>query len=421
MHFFQYKDSELYCEDVPVTKIAQEVGTPFFLYSEATLTRHFHAFDSGFAGIPHLTCFAVKACSNIAILNLFGRMGGGADIVSGGELYRAMTAGIPPYSIIYSGVGKTESEIREALEASILMFNIESPQELDRVQKVALELGVIAPVGFRVNPDVDPKTHSYISTGLAKNKFGIPVEDALKEYKRARSMKGIAIRGVSCHIGSQLTKIDPFVEALRKLKDFIARLEADGIKVYYLDLGGGVGITYDDEEPPHPHDYAMAIKEELGDLDCTLILEPGRVIVGNAGILVTEVQYTKVNTGGEQDKRFVIVDAAMNDLTRPSLYGAYHEIIPVKKGDDENQIVDIVGPICETGDFMARDRNLSRVNQGDLLAIMSSGAYGFTMSSNYNSRARAAEVLVRGDRYYVIRAREEYHDLTRGEQIPEVA
>lgn len=420
MHFFQYKDNELYCEDVLVSEIAREVGTPFYLYSEATLTRHFQAFDSGFAGIPHLTCFAVKSCSNIAILNLFGRMGGGADIVSGGELFRATTAGIPPFSIIYSGVGKTESEIREALEASILMFNIESPQELDRVQRIALELGVVAPIGFRVNPDVDPQTHAYISTGLAKNKFGIPVEDALQEYRRAKSMKGIAIRGVSCHIGSQLTRIEPFVEALRKLKDFIARLEAEGIKIYYLDLGGGVGITYADEQPPHPHDYAMAINDELGDLDCTLILEPGRVIVGNAGILVTEVQYTKVNTGGEKDKRFVIVDAAMNDLTRPSLYGAYHEIIPVKKGAAEEQMVDIVGPICETGDFMARDRNLPQVEQGDLLAIMSSGAYGFSMSSNYNSRTRAAEVLVRGDKYFVIRLREDYHDLIKGESMPEV-
>lgn len=420
MHFFQYKDNELHCEEVPIREIAREVGTPFYLYSEATLTRHFQAFNSGFEGIEHLTCFAVKACSNIAILNLFGRMGGGADIVSGGELFRATSAGIPPFAIIYSGVGKTENEIRDALEANILMFNIESPQELDRVQRVAQELGVVAPVGFRVNPDVDPKTHSYISTGLAKNKFGIPVDDALDEYKRARSMEGIAIRGVSCHIGSQLTQIEPFIEALRKVKDFIARLEAEGIKIYYLDLGGGVGITYDDEEPPHPHDYAMAIKEELGELNCTLILEPGRVIAGNAGILVTEVQYTKVNTGGKEDKRFVIVDAAMNDLTRPSLYGAYHEIIPVKKKASDDQVVDIVGPICETGDFMAKDRNLPKVGQGDLLAIMSSGAYGFTMASNYNSRTRAAEVLVRGDKYFLIREREDYYDLIKGETIPEV-
>lgn len=419
MHYFQYKDNELYCEEVAIRDIADKVGTPLYLYSEATLTRHFQAFDSGFAAVPHLTCFAVKACSNIAVLNLFARMGGGADIVSGGELYRARAAGIPASSIIYSGVGKTEEEIRQALEEKILMFNVESPQELDRIQRIALDMEVVAPVGFRVNPDVDPRTHSYISTGLAKNKFGIPVEDALQEYLRAESMEGIVIRGVSCHIGSQLTQIDPFVEALRKVKNFVSRLAEKGIAVDYLDLGGGVGITYETEQPPHPADYAMAIQEELGEMKCTLILEPGRVIAGNAGILVTEVQYTKVNTGGEEDKHFVIVDAAMNDLTRPSLYGAYHEIIPVDRSASGRQRVDIVGPICETGDFMARDRELPNVKQGDLLAIMSSGAYGFTMSSNYNSRPRAAEVLVRGDRYFVIRTREEFPDLIKGETIPE--
>jgi diaminopimelate decarboxylase len=419
MHHFQYKGNELYCEEVPVREIAAGVGTPFYLYSEATLTRHFRAFDSAFAGKNHLTCFAVKACSNIAILNLFAKLGGGADIVSGGELYRAVTAGIPADRIIYSGVGKTVAELRQALEAGILMFNIESPQELDRLQAIALELGRTAPVAFRVNPDVDPQTHAYISTGLAKNKFGIPVEDALREYIRARDMEGIAIRGVSCHIGSQLTLIDPFIEALRKLKHFIGRLEENGIRTDHLDLGGGVGITYADEQPPHPHDYAKAIIEELGDLNCSLVLEPGRVIAGNAGILVTEVQYTKVNTGGEADKHFVIVDAAMNDLTRPSLYGAYHEIFPVMQGGGGKRMVDIVGPICETGDFMARDRLLPLAAQGDLLAIMSSGAYGFTMASNYNSRPRAAEVLVRGDRFQVIRARESYEDLIRGEMLPE--
>lgn len=419
MHHFQYKDNELYCEEVPIRDIAKNVGTPFYLYSEATLARHFNAFDSGFIGIPHLTCFAVKSCSNLAVLNLFGRMGGGADIVSGGELFRAMQAGIPPHFIIYSGVGKTEQEITQALKAGILMFNVESPQELDRIHKIALKLGTVAPVGFRVNPDVDPKTHAYISTGLAKNKFGIPVEEAFYEYTRARAMNGISVCGVSCHIGSQLTQIAPFIEALRKLKDFILRLNREGITISYLDLGGGVGITYRDEEPPHPHEYAKAIKEELGDLECTLILEPGRVIVGNAGILVTQVQYTKVNTGGEAGKRFVVVDAAMNDLARPSLYGAYHEIIPVKKKRAGEYVVDIVGPICESGDFMARDRNLPKTEPGDLLAIMSSGAYGFSMSSNYNSRPRAAEVLVRGDEFFVIRERESFQDLIKGESIPE--
>ncbi|NOQ45379.1 MAG: diaminopimelate decarboxylase, partial [Desulfobulbaceae bacterium] len=331
MHHFKYRNNTLHCEDVAVTEIAAIVGTPFYLYSSATLERHFQVFDNGFDGIPHIICFAVKACSNIAILNLFGRQGGGADIVSGGELFRALKAGVDPRKIIYSGVGKTEGEMREALYVGILMFNVESPQELDRLQKVAGELGTVASVAFRINPDVDPKTHAYISTGLAKNKFGISVDEALREYIRARDMENIEIRGVSCHIGSQLTQVDPFIEALRKIKAFVVRLEEEGITVKYLDLGGGVGITYDDETPPHPHEYAAEIKKELGDMDCTLILEPGRVIAGNAGVLITEVQYTKVNTGGETEKRFVIVDAAMNDLTRPSLYGAYHEILPVNE------------------------------------------------------------------------------------------
>ena len=282
---------------------------------------------------------------------------------------------------------------------------------------IAAELGTRAPVAFRINPDVDPKTHAYISTGLSENKFGVPVDEALKQYLRARDMENIDIIGVSCHIGSQLTQIAPFVEALQKVKRFVANLEQEGIRIQYLDLGGGVGITYDDEQPPHPHDYAAAVRAELTDMDCTLILEPGRVITGNAGILVTEVQYTKVNTGGEKKKRFVIVDAAMNDLTRPSLYGAYHEIIPVRESKDPGNLVDIVGPICETGDFMARDRMMPEVRQGDLLAIMSSGAYGFSMASNYNSRPRAAEVLVSDDRFQIIRYREEYDTLLRGELL----
>jgi len=419
MHHFQYKNNQMYCEDVPVAEIAATTGTPFYLYSTATLRRHFKAFDSGFDGIDHLTCFAVKSCSNISILRQFAWLGGGADIVSGGELFRAMKAGIKPNKIIYSGVGKTEAEMREALYAGILLFNVESPQELDRLQKVATELGTTAPVAFRINPDVDPKTHAYISTGLAKNKFGIPVDEALQEYVRARDMKNIEVLGVSCHIGSQLTQVEPFVEALRKIKDFVGRLQGEGIPIKYLDLGGGVGITYDQEEPPHPHVYAEAIKAEMQGLDCTLILEPGRVIVGNAGILVTEVQYTKVNSGGEKEKRFVIVDAAMNDLTRPSLYGAFHEIRPVHETDREQQEVDVVGPICETGDFLARDRLLPEARQGDLLAVMSSGAYGFTMSSNYNSRPRAAEVLVSGERIYLIRKREDYDSLILGETLVE--
>ena len=417
MHHFHYTNNELYCENVPVSEITAKLGTPLYLYSRATLMRHFQTFDDGFSDIGHLTCFAVKSCSNLAILQQFAAMGAGADIVSGGELFRALKAGIDPKKIIYSGVGKTEAEIREALFADILLFNVESPQELDWLQKLAAELGTTAPVSFRINPDVDPKTHAYISTGLAKNKFGIPVDEALEEYIRAHAMNNVEILGVSCHIGSQLTQIEPFLEALNKVKNFVGRLQEKGIDIRYLDLGGGLGITYNDEEPPPPQAYAEAIIKEMQNMDCTLILEPGRVIVGNAGILLTEVQYTKVNSGGEKEKRFVIVDAAMNDLARPTLYGAYHEIQPVKQTDAPLQMVDVVGPICETGDFMARDRKLPQVRQGDLLAIMSSGAYGFTMSSNYNSRPRAAEVLIDDDEVHIIRRREDYDDLIQGEVL----
>ena len=417
MHHFQYRNKQLYCEDVPVAKIAAQLGTPLYLYSRAALKRHFHAFDGSFDNIRHLTCFAVKACSNISILRQFTGMGGGADIVSGGELFRALKAGIDPKKIIYSGVGKTVAEMREALFADILLFNVESPGELDRLQQVATELGATAPIAFRINPDVDPKTHAYISTGLAKNKFGIPVDEAFGEYCRAREMANIDILGVSCHIGSQLTELEPFIEALTKVKAFIGRLQDAGISVKYLDLGGGLGITYDDEKPPLPRDYAEAVLHEMEGLDCALILEPGRVIVGNAGILVTEIQYTKVNSGGEKEKRFVIIDAAMNDLTRPALYGAFHEILPVRETGGKSRTVDVVGPICETGDFMARDRQLPEIRQGELLAIMSSGAYGFSMSSNYNSRPRAAEALVDGDQVHIIRRREDYDDLIRGEVL----
>ncbi|MFH2122927.1 MAG: diaminopimelate decarboxylase [Pseudomonadota bacterium] len=418
MNHFVSTNGELFCEKVSVADIARDVGTPFYLYSKATLTRHYQAFDSAFAGIDHLTCFAVKACSNIAILNLFSGLGGGADIVSGGELYRALAAGVDPKQIIYSGVGKTEQELRYALESGILLFNVESSQELERLQQVAAAKGVRAPVSFRVNPDVDPRTHAYISTGLAKNKFGIPIDEALDLYVLAKGMENIEVKGVSCHIGSQLTLISPFIESLRKVKIFVERLAAQGITIDFIDLGGGVGIIYDEEKPPHPRDYAEAIKEELQGCKATLILEPGRVIVGNAAILVTEVQYTKSNRGTEKVKKFVVVDAAMNDLTRPSLYGAYHAIVPVHEKGADSEVVDIVGPICETGDFLAKDRELPRVEQGDLLAVMSAGAYGFSMSSNYNSRPRVAEVLVDGSHYEIIRRRETFESLVQGETIP---
>jgi diaminopimelate decarboxylase len=419
MNHFEYKNGELFCEDVSVSSIAAEVGTPFYLYSRATLVRHFKAFDSGFEDIDHITCFAVKSCSNIAVLSLFSGLGGGADIVSGGELYRALQAGIDPKRIIYSGVGKTEEELRYGLESGILLFNVESEQELHRLNRVAAEMGLTAPVAFRVNPDVDPKTHAYISTGLAKNKFGIPINEAMELYVQAAVMANIKVQGVSCHIGSQLTLISPFVETLRKIKAFVEKLAEKNISIDYIDLGGGVGIVYDDETPPHPQEYAKAIKEELEGLQATLIFEPGRVIVGNAGIMVTEVQYTKTNRGGEKEKNFVVVDAGMNDLTRPSLYGAFHAIAPVQEKDAVMEVVDIVGPICETGDFLAKDREFPHVDQGDLLAVMSAGAYGFTMASNYNSRPRVAEVMVSGDQFAVIRRRETMESLIQGEAVPD--
>lgn len=420
MHHFIYKDNELYCESVAIADIAKAVGTPFYLYSNATLTHHFNTFDKSFGELPHLTCFAVKSCSNLAVLRLFSTLGGGADIVSGGELYRALKAGVDPRRIIYSGVGKTEEELRYGLVSGILMFNVESEQELEKLQQVAEEQELVAPVSFRINPDVDPKTHAYISTGLAKNKFGIPIDQAEDVYLRARDMSHIKIMGVSCHIGSQLTEISPFTETLHKVKLFIKRLETHDISITYLDLGGGLGVRYQDEKPPHPQEYARALKEEMEGLECTLILEPGRVIVGNAGILVSRVLYTKHTA----TKNFVIVDAAMNDLARPSLYNAHHDILPViRTGSQASkqtmQTADVVGPICETGDFLAKDRQLPVFKQDDLMAIMSSGAYGFTMSSNYNSRPRAAEVLVKEDQFYVIRERENYETLIRDESIPD--
>lgn len=415
MHYFRYENDELYCEKVSLRSLADQVGTSCYVYSHATLKHHFTVFDSAFNAVPHVTCFAAKANSNLALLSLFGSLGGGADIVSGGELYRARKAGVPADHIVYSGVGKTREEIDYALSENILMFNIESTQELEAIDARAAALGRRARIALRVNPDVDPKTHPYISTGLKKNKFGVDIDNAVKSYQQARTMENLDVQGVSCHIGSQLTEISPFVDALKRLRLLISNLESLGIPIEYLDLGGGLGIVYDQEAPPHPHEYAQAILDELKGLSCTLIFEPGRVIVGNAGVLLTKVLYTKRTPS----KDFVIVDAGMNDLVRPSLYGSYHQILPVTKHGRETQVVDVVGPICESGDFLARDRGLPMVQQGDLLAVMSAGAYGFTMSSNYNSRPRVAEVLVKEDRFHVIRKRETYEDLTRGEQIPD--
>jgi diaminopimelate decarboxylase len=415
MHDFQYQGEQLYCEEFPIQAIAGQLGTPFYLYSLNTLENHFKAFDTAFSKVEHLVCFSAKANSNLAILRVFVRGGGGVDVVSGGELFRAMKAGAPPNKIVYSGVGKRREEIEYALEFPILMFNVESSQELVAIDQIAGKMSTQAPVSLRINPDVDPRTHPYVSTGLKKNKFGINIQKSVDEYLRAGTLANIKVIGVSCHIGSQLTDIGPFVDAVQRIKELVLRLRAEGIHIQYMDLGGGLGITYHLEEPPHPREYAQSLLNELSGIDCTLILEPGRVIVGNAGVLVTRVLYTK--EGGE--KNFIIVDAAMNDLIRPSLYGSYQKIQPVQRTQRTEIVADVVGPICESGDFLAKDRRLPKVEAGELLAVMSAGAYGFSMSSNYNSRPRAAEVLVAKDRFYIIREREDYEDLIKGESIPD--
>ena len=415
MHHFVYKSGELHCEEVPVSKIAQDLGTPFYLYSHATLRQHFRAFDGAFNDVPHLTCFAMKSNSNLAILRLFALEGGGADIVSGGELYRALKAGIDVKKIVYSGVGKTIEDIEYALHSGILMFNAESTQEITLLNETAGRMGKKAPVAIRVNPDVDPETHPYISTGLKENKFGIDIAKALEDYTLAAGLKHLRVAGVSCHIGSQLTRVSPFVDALQKLKELIRKLREAGIAIQYLDLGGGLGITYNKEEPPHPREYAAALKKELDTKDLIVVLEPGRVITGNAGILVTKVLYVK----SIPEKNFIIVDAAMNDLIRPSLYGSFHGIEPVRLSERKRIMGDVVGPICESTDFLAKNREMVAFETGDLMAVMSAGAYGFSMSSNYNSRPRAAEVMGKGDKYYVIRDRESHEDLVRGEKIPD--
>ncbi len=413
MHHFDYKNDRMYCEDVSVDDIAAEVGTPFYLYSASTIARHFTVFSQAFASVEHLVCYSVKANSNLAVLRLLANMGAGADIVSGGELFRALKAGIDPQKIVFSGVGKHEEEIRFAIESGILMFNVESGSELNAISRVAGQMGKVAPVALRVNPDVDPGTHPYISTGMKKNKFGIPFEDALATYRAARNMENIEVVGADCHIGSQLTSSAPFGEAVSKMMELVRTLEEEGIPVKYVDVGGGLGIVYGEEAPPMPSDYAEIIIKAVGDTDKTLILEPGRVIVGNAGILVTKVIYNKKTAL----KHFVIVDAAMNDLIRPALYDAYQEIRPIRISGDTEIVADVVGPICESTDYLARDFRMQSVAEGDLLAVMSSGAYGFPMASQYNSRPRGAEVLVIGDRFQVVRSRETYDDLVRGEMF----
>ncbi|MGD1152397.1 MAG: diaminopimelate decarboxylase [Syntrophales bacterium] len=415
MNYFHYKDKELWCEEVPVTDVARAVGTPFYLYSQRTLKRHFRVFDEAFSNVPHITCFAVKSNSNIAVLRIFIAEGSGVDIVSGGELYRALQAGVDTRKVVYSGVGKKVDEIEYALKSDILMFNAESSQELEVINSCAQRLGKKAGVALRVNPDVDPETHPHISTGLKSNKFGIDIKKSMEEYRRASRLKYLNVKGVSCHIGSQVTKISPFLDALNHIEKLVRLLREDGMDIRYLDLGGGLGITYDKEDAPHPAEYGKAIINASKDINCTFIFEPGRVIVGNAGILVTEVLYTKSNDA----KNFIVIDAGMNDLVRPSLYDSYHHIRPVVEKKREEIIADVVGPICESGDYLAKGRKIFRFERGELMAVMSAGAYGFTMSSNYNSRGRIPEVLVRDDKFFVIRKREVYADLIRGEEIPE--
>jgi diaminopimelate decarboxylase len=409
---FESRNGELYAEDLPLSQIAAQFGTPTYVYSRAALTEAFRNFDAGFAGTDHLVCYAVKANPNIAILNLFARLGAGFDIVSGGELARVIAAGGDPGKVVFSGVGKTADEMRQALEANIFCFNVESAPELERLNQVAGELGKRAPVSLRVNPNVDAKTHPYISTGLKNNKFGVAYEDALALYKRAASLPNIAVHGIDCHIGSQLTELSPFLDALDRVLALVDQIEAAGVMIQHLDIGGGIGIRYTDETPPAFTAYAEAIRAKLGNRRFKLVMEPGRALVGNAGLLLTTVEYLKHG----ETKNFAIVDAAMNDLMRPALYDAWHDILAVKASNEDEQVYEVVGPVCESGDFLGHDRTLA-IAQGDLLAILSAGAYGMSMSSNYNTRPRAAEVMVDGSQVYEVRARETVPQLFAGERV----
>ncbi|MDG2785361.1 diaminopimelate decarboxylase [Vibrio parahaemolyticus] len=414
MDYFNYQDDgQLWAEDVPLQALAEQYGTPLYVYSRATLERHWKAFDSAVGQHPHLVCYAVKANSNLGVLNTLARLGSGFDIVSGGELERVIAAGGDPKKVVFSGVGKTSAEMKRALELGIKCFNVESEPELERLNKVAGELGVIAPISLRINPDVDAKTHPYISTGLRDNKFGIAFDRAPDVYKFAQSLPNLNVQGIDCHIGSQLTNIDPFIDATDRLLALIDDLKTQGINIRHLDVGGGLGVVYRDELPPQPSDYAKALLGRLENhQDLELIFEPGRAIAANAGILLTRVEFLKHT----EHKNFAIIDAAMNDLMRPALYQAWQDIVPVSPRKGEAQTYDLVGPICETGDFLGKDRALV-LQEGDLLAVRSAGAYGFVMSSNYNTRTRAAEVMVDGNQSHLVRQREELTSLWQLEQI----
>ena len=412
MNAFNLKNGELHAENLALSRIAAEFNTPCYVYSKAALTQAFNDFSAGLIGANHLVCFAVKANPNIAILNLFAKLGAGFDIVSGGELARVLAAGGDPQKIVFSGVGKTADEMRAALNAGIFCFNVESSSELKRLNQVAGEMGKIAPVSLRVNPNVDAKTHPYISTGLKNNKFGVAFDQAISVYAQAAAMPNIAVHGVDCHIGSQITELAPFIEALDLILGLVDALEAKGVHISHIDVGGGIGITYADETPPEFTTYAKAILAKLTNRNVKLLFEPGRALVGNAGVLLTKVEYLKMG----EAKNFAIVDAAMNDLMRPALYDAYHDIVALKPRVGAASTYEIVGPVCETGDFLGHDRNLN-LQEGDLLAIKSAGAYGMSMASNYNTRGRAAEIMVDGDKAFVIRSREKIADLFALEQL----
>ena len=415
MDHFAYRNGELCCERVALGALAADVGTPAYVYSRAALLESLGAYARAFAAVPHVVCYAIKANANLGVLGALARAGAGADIVSGGELYRALRAGVPPRKIIFSGVGKTREELRAALEAGILMFNVESRSELRVLDQVARELGARAPVALRVNPDVDPETHPYIATGLRASKFGIPYDEALEAYEEAAGLEGVEVVGVDMHIGSQLTKTAPFGDAVARVASLVKVLRERSVDIRLVDIGGGLGIRYREEAPPTHAQYATVLLPALSELGVTVLLEPGRSIVGNAGILLTRVLYRK-DTG---EKQFVVVDAAMNDLIRPALYDSWHELRPVDQARLAGPMekADVVGPVCESGDFLARDRELAATEEGDLLAVMSAGAYGFVMSSNYNARPRAVEVLVDGGRYTIVRRRETYEDLVAGETM----
>lgn len=414
MDFFQYKNNQLVAENLPVKQLAEQFGTPLYVYSRATLERHWHAFNNAFGEHPHLVCFAVKSNPNIAILNIMAKLGSGFDIVSQGELERVLAAGGDAAKVVFSGVAKSHQEIARALEVNIRCFNVESEAELLRINQIAGEMGKIAPISLRVNPDVDAHTHPYISTGLKENKFGVSVEQAREVYKVAATLPNIKIVGMDCHIGSQLTELQPFLDAVDRLIVLMEQLKQDGIHLKHLDLGGGLGVTYTDETPPHPTEYAKALWEKLSAFsELEIIVEPGRAITANAGILVTKVEYLKSN----ESRNFAIVDAGMNDMIRPALYQAYMNILEIDRTlAREEKIYDVVGPICETSDFLGKQRKLA-IAEGDYLAQRSAGAYGASMSSNYNSRPRTAEVMVDGDKAYLIRRREALNELWQLESV----